>query len=40
MRCMIFITNNEGSCYMGLYEDDGEFIDDIVSYCFNWSLTI
>lgn len=25
---------------MGLYEDDGEFIDDIVSYCFNWSLTI
>lgn len=28
MRCMIFITNNEGSCYMGLYEDDREFIDD------------
>lgn len=25
---------------MGLYEDDGEFIDDIISYCFNWSLTI
>ena len=32
MRCMIFITNNEGSCYMGLYEDDGEFIDDLIAF--------
>lgn len=31
MRCMIFITNNERSCYMGLYEDDGELIDDCES---------